>query len=133
MNTCFNASEISFCSQSEFSDPVGLGLLARPAADEVVEAVAELGEEAAGEGEGDEDPEEDDEAEGEPVEELGAVVGVDRVKAEGGVELDRVVDVHHPLGADHFERKGGKMGFSFGTCTFSRLDCRKGFIAGKLL
>ena len=118
MNTCFNASEISFCSQSEFSDPVGLGLLARPAADEVVEAVAELGEEAAGEGEGDEDPEEDDEAEGEPVEELGAVVGVDRVKAEGGVELDRVVDVHHPLGADHCERKGGNMGLILGRDRF---------------
>ena len=83
------------------SNPVGLCLLARPAADEVVEAVAELGEEAAGEGEGDEDPEEDDEAEGEPVEELGAVVGVEGVQAEGRVELDGVVDAHHPLGADH--------------------------------
>ncbi|CAM6055338.1 unnamed protein product [Sphagnum tenellum] len=76
----------------------GLCLLAWLAADEVVEALAELDQEPAGDGEDDHDPEEDDDGEGEEVEELRAEVG-------GGlaVEVDLLVDGHGPVGADDWK------------------------------
>ena len=93
--------------------PVGLGLLAGLATQDVVEAGAELGQEAAGDAQDEEDPQDDDQPEGEVVEEDVALVGDAAVIAVGdGVsdgaghgrggglavnELDVVSDAH---GAD---------------------------------
>ena len=72
--------------------------LARLAAEDVVKAGAELGQQAARERQPHDHPQADDDHVGEGVEELGAEAGVE---GEGVAVRDAVPDLERPLRADH--------------------------------